>query len=76
MKLLRFGPKGSEKPGLQLEDGSRLDASGFGMDWNHDFFADPANLDRLAAWLAANRDSAPRVPEGTRLGSAVARPAS
>jgi 2-keto-4-pentenoate hydratase/2-oxohepta-3-ene-1,7-dioic acid hydratase in catechol pathway len=74
MKLLRFGPKGSEKPGLQLEDGSRLDASGFGMDWNSDFFADPANLDRLAAWLAANRDSAPRLPEGTRLGSAVARP--
>jgi 2,4-diketo-3-deoxy-L-fuconate hydrolase len=74
MKLLRFGPKGSEKPGLQLEDGTRLDASGFGMDWNHDFFADPANLGRLASWLEANRDAAPRLPEGTRLGPAVARP--
>ncbi len=74
MKLLRFGPKGSEKPGLQLEDGSRIDASGFGADWNHDFFAAPANLDRLAAWLDANRETAPRLPEGTRLGPAVSRP--
>ena len=74
MKLLRFGPKGSEKPGLQLEDGTRIDASGFGMDWNHDFFADPANLSRLTAWLEANRATAPRVSADTRLGSAVARP--
>lgn len=74
MKLLRFGPKGSEKPGLQLEDGTRIDASGFGMDWNHDFFADLANLSRLTAWLEANRATAPRVSADTRLGSAVARP--
>ena len=44
MKLIRFGSPGTETPGLQLEDGSRIDASGFGMDWNRDFFADPANL--------------------------------
>ncbi len=74
MKLLRFGPKGSEKPGLQLEDGARIDASGFGMDWNPDFFADPANLDRLAAWLEANRATAPRLADDVRLGSALARP--
>ncbi len=41
MKLLRFGQPGTEKPGLQLEDGTRIDVSGFGMDWNHEFFADP-----------------------------------
>ncbi len=74
MKLLRFGPKGSEKPGLQLEDGARIDASGFGMDWNHDFFADPANLERLAAWLEANRTTAPRLSGDERLGAALARP--
>lgn len=74
MKLLRFGPLGSEKPGLQLEDGARIDASGFGMDWNHEFFADPANLDRLASWLEANHATAPRLDEGVRLGSAVVRP--
>ena len=60
MKLLRFGSPGNEKPGLQLEDGSRIDASGFGMDWNHDFFADPANLEKLTAWAAANAVNAPR----------------
>jgi 2-keto-4-pentenoate hydratase/2-oxohepta-3-ene-1,7-dioic acid hydratase in catechol pathway len=74
MKLLRFGPKGSEKPGLQLEDGTRIDASAFGMDWNHDFFAEPANLGRLAAWLETHAATAPRVSAETRLGSAVARP--
>ena len=74
MKLLRFGSVGDEKPGLQLEDGTRIDASGFGMDWNEAFFADPANLEKLTAWLEANVDSAPTVGEDVRLGSAVARP--
>ncbi len=74
MKLLRFGPKGSEKPGLQLEDGVRIDASAFGMDWDSDFFADPANLDRLADWIGENGGTAPRLADDVRLGSAVARP--
>lgn len=74
MKLLRFGLPGSEKPGLQLPDGTRIDASGFGMDWNHDFFSDPAHLERLASWAEANAATAPRLEEGTRLGPAVARP--
>ncbi len=74
MKLLRFGSPGDEKPGLQLGDGTRIDASGFGMDWNEAFFADPANLEKLAAWLETNGDSAPTVGEDVRLGSAVARP--
>ena len=74
MKLLRFGQKGSEKPGLQLEDGTRIDASGFGLDWNHDFFADPSNLDKLSAWISENAAGAARLSADTRLGSAVARP--
>lgn len=74
MKLLRFGTAGHEKPGIQSEDGTRIDASGFGMDWNEAFFADPANLEKLAAWHEANGDSAPKVGEDVRLGSAVARP--
>lgn len=74
MKLLRFGHAGEEKPGLQLEDGSWIDASDFGMDWDQKFFADPSNLERLRAWSQVNADSAPEVKKGTRLGSAVARP--
>lgn len=74
MKLIRFGSVGSEKPGLQLEDDVRIDASGFGMDWDENFFADPANLERLGNWAAANAGSAPRIAEDERLGCPVARP--
>jgi 2,4-diketo-3-deoxy-L-fuconate hydrolase len=74
MKLLRHGAPGSEKPGLQLPDGSRIDASGFGQDWNEAFFADPTNLDRLRDWAASAGSSAPVLAAGTRLGSAIARP--
>lgn len=74
MKLLRFGPVGEEKPGLQLDDETRIDASGFGMDWNHDFFADPANLDKLKSWIEVNAGTAPRINLNDRLGPAVARP--
>ncbi len=74
MKLLRHGAPGSEKPGLQLPDGSRIDASGFGQDWNEAFFADPTNLDRLRDWAASAAGSAPALAAGTRLGSAISRP--
>lgn len=74
MKLIRFGHAGDEKPGLQLEDGRRIDASDFGMDWDQKFFANPSNLERLRAWAKVNADSVPAVKQGTRLGSAVARP--
>lgn len=74
MKLLRFGSAGSEKPGLQLSDDTRIDASGFGMDWDETFFADPGNLDKLAAWAESNAANAPRIPDDARLGPAVAKP--
>ena len=74
MKLLRHGSPGSEKPGLQLSDGTRIDATGFGLDWNEAFFADPSNLDRLQSWAEANASSAPVLDPATRLASAIARP--
>ena len=74
MKLLRFGMMGSEKPGVQLDDGRRIDASGFGMDWDSEFFSDPANLGRLESWIAENGATAPEVSSETRLGPATARP--
>ena len=39
MKLIRFGDPGKERPGLLLNDGNRIDASGFGSDYNEAFFA-------------------------------------
>jgi hypothetical protein len=38
LKLIRFGNPGEEKPGLQLEDGRRIDASAFGSDYDEKFF--------------------------------------
>jgi len=34
MKLIRMGEVGQEKPGVLLEDGTRLDVSGFGSDYD------------------------------------------
>ncbi len=73
MKLIRFGTPGNEKPGLQLDDGRRIDASGFGSDYDETFFGGDG-LDRLKAWADANADSAPTVDASVRLGPAVARP--
>ena len=37
MKLIRFGNLGQEKPGVALDNGQRLDVSGFGEDFNGNF---------------------------------------
>ena len=73
MKLIRFGEPGREKPGLQLEDGTRVDASAFGSDYDEAFFGG-GGLARLREWSAANAARAPRVAPGTRLGPPVTRP--
>jgi hypothetical protein len=39
MKLIRMGEAGREKPGVLLEDGTRVDVSGFGADYDEAFFA-------------------------------------
>ena len=77
MKLIRFGAAGDEKPGLQLEDGRRIDVSAFGSDYDEKFFGGDG-LERLAAWAATHAATAtataPAVPSGTRLGPCIARP--
>ena len=37
MKLIRFGTVGNEKPGVQLQDGTRIDVSDFIKDYNEEF---------------------------------------
>ena len=73
MKLIRYGAPGHEIPGLLLDDGRRLDASGFGSDYDEAFFGGDG-LERLAAWAKANAASAPVVVPGARLGPCIARP--
>ncbi len=72
MKLIRFGDPGSEKPGVLL-DGKRVDASGFGSDYNEAFFGGDG-LTRLAAWVKANGASAPRVADSARWAAPLTRP--
>jgi 2-keto-4-pentenoate hydratase/2-oxohepta-3-ene-1,7-dioic acid hydratase in catechol pathway len=73
MKLCRFGEEGRERPGLILADGARVDASGFGADWDERFFGG-GGLARLAAWERSAAASAPRVAPGERIAPAICRP--
>ena len=73
MKLIRFGEIGREKPGVLLEDGTRLDASGFGADYGEEFFATDG-LTKLRNWLARQGASALRVRRSVRLGAPICRP--
>ena len=73
MKLIRFGTPGREKPGVLLPDGRRVDASGFVVDYDEEFFASDG-LARLERWLQHAGAGAPEVPADVRLGPPIARP--
>ena len=73
MKLIRFGIRGQEKPGLELADGSRIDISNFGEDYNELFFGSDGT-NRLAEWLDQNESQCAKVSKDIRLGPPIARP--
>jgi len=73
MKLIRFGAPGREKPGVLLPNGRRVDASGFVVDYDEEFFATDG-LARLERWLQHAGATAPEVAADARLGPPVARP--
>jgi 2-keto-4-pentenoate hydratase/2-oxohepta-3-ene-1,7-dioic acid hydratase in catechol pathway len=73
MKLIRVGLPGEERPGVLAADGSRIDCSALGEDWDERFFGH-GGLPRLAAWLETHGATAPRFDPTERLGSCVARP--
>ena len=73
MKLIRYGEPGGERPGLQLENGERIDASAFGQDYDEAFF-EAGGLRALRDWAAREAPRAPRVPVDTRLGPPIRRP--
>jgi 2,4-diketo-3-deoxy-L-fuconate hydrolase len=73
MKLIRFGDAGRERPGLQLADGNRVDASAVTRDYDERFFSEDG-LRTLARWESDGAATAPRVPAGARLGPPIARP--
>jgi 2,4-diketo-3-deoxy-L-fuconate hydrolase len=73
MKLIRMGEMGREKPGVLLEDGARVDVSGFGADYDEVFFAG-GGIGKLRKWVAAHGATVPRVSPALRLGAPICRP--
>lgn len=73
MKLIRFGILGKEKPGIQLKDGSRIDVSNFGADFDENFFGTDG-IERLKEWLERNESYCRAIPEDVRLGPPLVRP--
>ena len=73
MKLIRFGTPQNEKPGVQLQDGTRLDVSVFGSDYDETFFG-TEGIEKLSQWLEQHQDSCPVVARDVRLGAPLVRP--
>ena len=73
MKLIRFGTAGKEKPGVQLENGTRIDVSAFGQDYDESFFSDDS-IEQLKTWVENNKNECPVIDKSTRLGAPLCRP--
>jgi len=72
MKLIRFGELGKEKPGVHI-DGVNYDVSGFIKDYDEMFFGN-GGIPHLGWMLQQHKNMLPKVPDGIRIGSPVARP--
>lgn len=70
MKLLRYGPQGSEKPGLMDDKGQIRDLSEVVKDIDPDFFAG----DGLRKVTALDINQLPIVPGTPRIGACIRRP--
>ena len=72
MKLIRYGDLYKEKPGVIIDE-IYYDLSGLGEDFNETFF-ESNGLSRLESYLEVNKGKLEKIPEGSRIGSPVARP--
>jgi len=72
MKLIRYGETGKEKIGVQIEE-KNYDVSAFGGDYDEVFF-ESDGLTRLKEFIESSGSKLSEIPEGTRLGSPIARP--
>ncbi|OKS86305.1 fumarylacetoacetate hydrolase family protein [Mucilaginibacter polytrichastri] len=70
MKLIRFGEKGKEKPGVIIND-QQYDVSGLGEDYTEHFF-ETDGLNRLASFIKNNTLNT--IASDVRLGSPITRP--
>ena len=73
MKLIRFGEVGKEKPGIILANGTKINVSDFGSDYDEFFFGNNG-LQRLKDWLKINKENCPVIDKSIRLGVPLVRP--
>jgi len=73
MKLIRIGAIENEKPGVELPNGDWVDVSGFGRDYDEDFFGGNDVIE-LQKWVEANKDTLPRFNKKTRIAAPLKRP--
>jgi 2-keto-4-pentenoate hydratase/2-oxohepta-3-ene-1,7-dioic acid hydratase in catechol pathway len=73
MKLIRFGQAGQERPGVLLDDQTRVDVSACTPDYDEDFF-EADGLTRLEDWLRCHGSNAPRIEPSERWGPPISRP--
>jgi len=73
MKLIRFGELGKEKPGIILANGTKINVSDFGCDYDELFFGNNG-LQRLKDWLEINKENCPVLDKSIRLGVPLVRP--
>lgn len=73
MRLIRFGEEGREEPGVLLDDGRRIDASGEFLDYDEAFFA-MGGIDAIREWVADGCPDGLEIDPVMRLGPPIARP--
>ncbi len=73
MKLIRFGELNNEKPGIQLDNNSRIDVSSFVNDYD-EFFFENDGIEKLRNWLKKNQEKCPIIGKNTRIGPPISRP--
>jgi len=72
MKLIRFGEKGLERPGVFV-DNIRKDCSKHFQDWDSTFFRNNG-LEKLSKLIKTEGNNLPEVADDIRWGSCVSRP--
>ena len=73
MKLIRFGEKNKEKPGIQLDDDRRIDVSSFIDDYDENFIY-KIGIKKLRSWLNKNKEKCPIIDNNIRIGPPISRP--
>ncbi|QIH33582.1 fumarylacetoacetate hydrolase family protein [Sphingobacterium sp. DR205] len=73
MKIFRYGAKGSEKAGVILNE-KKYDVSEGNFQYNRDFFANTANLEKLQAYVEKNSETLKEIDVNERIGTPLETP--